>query len=371
MKELSRRRFEIGFAPRRAGWWLLIAASLVGAGMAAWALLPGARVFPVAAVMGLVFTPPLVIGWWWLLRLPQLWSRISTSGTIAAMAWGAFAAAGIYALPANSALITVFGQHLGIDAAHTWGAALIAPFTEESSKALGIVVVLLAAGQRIRTPMDAALLGAFSAVGFTATEDLLYGLNIAYLNLGENQVISTTVIYAVRAIVFGPVSHIVFSSAVGAGIGVLAVGRRRGRIPTGIALIALGAGLHGLWNSPWLGAVWARIVYLVVVPFVLWAVLRYVRSEEHRWFRQVLGRPGALGAVPAAYVDTVGATWWKRRAYRASVVKTFGAGALAPQRILEAELTDLADAVDVGDEAAADALRARLEGRLGSATPRL
>ena len=109
----------------------------------------------------------------------------------------------------------------------------------------------------------------------------------------------------------------------------------------------------------------------MVVPFVLWAVLRYVRSEEHRWFRQVLGRPGALGAVPAAYVDTVGATWWKRRAYRASVVKTFGAGALAPQRILEAELTDLADAVDVGDEAAADALRARLEGRLGSATPRL
>ena len=64
--------------------------------------------------------------------------------------------------------------------------------------------------------MDAALLGAFSAVGFTATEDVLYGLNIAYLNLGENQVISTTVIYAVRAIVFGPVSHIVFSSAVGA-----------------------------------------------------------------------------------------------------------------------------------------------------------
>lgn len=368
MRELSRRRFAVGFAPRRAGWWLLIASSLVGAGMAVWALLPGARMFPVAAIMGLVFTAPLVVGWWWLLRLPQLWNRISGSGAIAAMAWGAFAAAGIYALPANGALIAVFGQHGGIDAAQQWGPALIAPFTEETSKALGIVVVLLAAGQRLRTPMDAALLGAFSAVGFTATEDVLYGLNIAYLNLGENQVISTTVIYAVRAIVFGPVSHIVFSSVVGAGIGVLAVGRRRGRIPMGIALIALGAGLHGLWNSPLLDAIWTRVVYLVVVPFVMWAVLRYVRSEEHRWFQQVLGRPGALGAVPATYVGTVGETWWKRRAYRSRVVKAFGAGALAPQRVLEAELTDLADAVDLGDEAAADALRASLEGRLGSVT---
>jgi hypothetical protein len=115
-----------------------------------------------------------------------------------------------------------------------------------------------------------------------------------------------------------------------------------------------------------LDAVWTRVVYLVVVPFVMWAVLRYVRSEEHRWFQQVLGRQGALGAVPTPYVGTVGETWWKRRAYRASVVKVFGAEALAPQRVLEAELTDLADAVDVGDEAAADALRASLEGRLGS-----
>ena len=370
MRELARRRFAVGFAPSRAGWWLLVASSIVGAGMAVWALLPGARMFPVAAVMGLVFTPPLVAGWWWLLRLPQLWSRISGSGAIAAMAWGACAAAGISALPANSALITVFGQHMGIDAAQQWGAALIAPFTEETSKALGIVVVLLAAGQRLRTPMDAALLGAFSAVGFTATEDVLYGLNVAYLNLGENEVISTTAVYAVRAIVFGPVSHIVFSSLVGAGIGVLAVGRRRGKIPTGIALIVLGAGLHGLWNSPLLDAIWTRAVYLLVVPFVMWVALRYVRSEEHRWFLQVLGRPGALGAVPATYLTTVGATWWKRRAYRSSVVKTFGTGALAPQRVLEAELTDLADAVDVGDEAAADALRASLEGRLGSVATR-
>lgn len=364
MRELKRRRFAVGLAPRRAGWWLLVVGSIVGAAMAGWALLPGARQFPVAAGTGLVFTAPLLIGWWWLLRLPQLWSRISRSGAIAAMAWGAFAAAGIYALPANGALITVLGQRAGIDFAQRWGAALIAPFTEETGKALGIAVVLLAAGQRLRTPMDAALLGAFSAVGFTATEDVLYALNIAYLNLGENEVVSTTVIYMARAIIFGPVSHIVFSSAVGAGIGVLAVGRRRGKVPIGLALIVLGAGLHGLWNSPLLESLWARLAYLIVVPFVMWAVLRYLRTEEHRWFWQVLGQPGALGAVPATYMGAVGATWWKRRSYRASVVKAFGARALAPQRALEAELTDMADAVDVGDTESSDLIRNSLEARL-------
>lgn len=364
MKELSRRRFAVGFAPRRAGWWLLVVASVVGAGMAAWALLPGARSFPVAAGTGLVFTAPLVIGWWWLLRLPQLWSRVSGSGAIAAMSWGAFAAAGIYALPANGALITVLGQHVGIDFAQQWGAALIAPLTEETGKALGIAVVLLAAGQRLRTPMDAALLGAFCGVGFTATEDVLYGLNIAYLNFGENEVVSTTVIYIARAIVFGPVSHVVFSSVVGAGIGVLAVGTRRARVPAGCGLIALGASLHGVWNSPLLDAWWSRLVYLAVVPLIVWAVLRYLRTEEHRWFVRVLAVQGALGAIPADYVGAVRATWWKRRAYRAGVVKAFGAGALAPQRVLEAELTDLADAVDVGDGEDAARIRGSLEARL-------
>ena len=364
MREIRRRRFAVGFAPRRAGWWLLVVACVTGAAMTVSALWPGVETFPVAALWGLGFTLPLLVGWWWLLRLPQLWSRISRSGAVAAILWGATAAAGICALPANGALFTTLGQRAGVDFAHNWGAALIAPLTEETAKALGIVVVLLAARQRLRTPMDAALLGAFSAVGFTATEDLLYALNIAYLNLGENEAISTTVIYAARAVIFGPASHVVFSAAVGAGIGVLAKGRRRGRIPTGLALVALGAGLHFLWNSPWLDSLWSRFAYLLVVPFAMWLLLRYLRTEEHKWFVEVLARPGALGVVPEAYVAAVGRTWWKRHAYRSSVVKSFGPTAMEPQRMLEAELTDLADAVDVGDDAAAESIRTSLESRL-------
>ena len=148
MKEVTRKRFTVGFAPRRVGWWVLVGVSLAGAVMTVWAFLPGVEEFPVAAGTGLVFSAPLVIAWWWLLRMPQLWVRISRSGALWAMAWGGFVATGIYALPSNGALITLIGQRVGIDAAQQWGAALIAPLTEETGKALGIAMVLLAAGQR-------------------------------------------------------------------------------------------------------------------------------------------------------------------------------------------------------------------------------
>jgi hypothetical protein len=89
-----------------------------------------------------------------------------------------------------------------------------------------------------------------------------------------------------------------------------------------------------------------------------------VRRSEYLWFRQVLSTPGALGAVPPAYLDAVRPTWWQRRKYRETVATRYGRAAIASQRAVEADLTDLADAVDVGDTAAAATLRARLEARL-------
>ncbi|PKQ14192.1 MAG: hypothetical protein CVT68_13140 [Actinobacteria bacterium HGW-Actinobacteria-8] len=89
-----------------------------------------------------------------------------------------------------------------------------------------------------------------------------------------------------------------------------------------------------------------------------------VRRSEYLWFRRVLSTSGALGAVPLAYLDAVRPTWWQRRKYRESVAKKFGRAAIASQRAVEADLTDLADAVDMGDTAAAAMVRARLEARL-------
>ncbi len=167
---------------------------------------------------------------------------------------------------------------------------------------------------------------------------------------------------------FGAVSHVAFSAFVGAGVAWLATGTTPRKFLGGPALIAAGVLFHFSWNSPLLDALWTRGLYVLVVPFTVWGALRLERTEEHRWFRRTLEAPGALGAVPPAYLDAVRVTWWKRRAYRKEVVRAFGPAARASQRRLEAELTDLADAVAGGDVADAARVRASLEARLAPRT---
>jgi len=365
MKELSRRRFAFPWwAPRLVSWWVYVVLVVAGAVSMVTALWDGIREFPGVWITALVMSVPLLVVWWWLLRIPQLWMRIRTSGAVAAMLWGGFVGAGLYALPANGALMTVLGQHLGVNAAHAWSAALAAPLTEETGKAFVIAAMVLVCREKLRTPMDGAILAGFAGLGFTITEDLLYGFNLAYLSFGENPVVSTLITYLLRAVIFGTVSHVIFSAVVGAGVASIVTRRTRTAVVWGVGLLLLGPLLHFLWNSPVLGPLWAKALYIVLMPAVAWVVIHGIRRAEYRWFRTTLQAPGALGRVPVAYVDAVGATWVKRRRYRRTVMRQWGPRARSAQRLLEAELTDLADALSVGDDAAADQFRARLEARL-------
>lgn len=366
MKELSRRRFEVpAFAPQRFGWWLLAAPSIGGIVLFCIAIAPSVIEFPSALVMALFLTVPLIAAWLGLLRIPQLWARISGSAAAAAMLWGGGAAVGIYALPANGALLEILAQYGGVDFAYSWGAALVAPVTEETAKAFAVGVVVLASGQRLRTPMDAALIAGYSAVGFTATEDVLYSLNVAWLNLGEAPLVSTLLVYVLRAVVFGLVTHVVFSVLVGAGIGVMALGSAQTakRLVQGAALLAAGYGLHGLWNSPLLLSWWSRFAYAAAVPLVMWWLLTQLRRLEHDWFEVTLTKPGALEGLDPSLPSIVKHSWWARRDYRNRVARAWGWHTVKPQREAEALLSDLADAVALGDEYAARRLRAELVSR--------
>lgn len=363
MKELTRRRFAVGWTPRNPGWWLVMVMLAVGPVVFLFALWPGIQAWPIAAGFGALLSLPLAAVWLLALRLPQLWARLSVSGALVAMWWGGFVATGIYAMQANGAIITLLGQHGDLDIAMDWGAAIAAPLTEETGKAFAVVAVLLASGQRLRTPMDGALLGGFAGLGFTLTEDVLYSMNVANLSFGENQWVSTLVIYFVRTILFGMVSHALMSAFVGAGLGYLAVGRgldgtRLRRVWLGLGLIALGYVLHFTWNSPL--PIWARFAYQVVVPLLVWWALWGVRRAEHRWFLATLRAPGALGAIEPYWLDTVGRSWVARRRYRKCVVGYYGPGYLRLQRLVEARLSDLADAVASGDQSDATSLHHQL-----------
>lgn len=362
MKEMIRKRFAVrAFDVRNVAWWLFVVLGVAGVTVLALTFTRAVEVFPVAFWTAVVLSFPLAWAWWLLLRIPQLWARISRSGALAALAWGALVAPTLYALHANGALLTASAQRGSISFAQSWGPALVAPLTEETGKAFAIVAVLLLSRQSLRTPMDGALIAAFSAVGFTVTEDVIYAINIASLNLGENEVISTLLIYLVRAVIFGAVTHVVFSALVGAGIGWIVTARTRSRVPVGLALIGAGAAAHGLWNSPLLASWWARLAYVVLVPFAMWLLLHRIRRHEHAWFLRTLSAPDALGAIPPGLVASVGGTWWKRRAIRASVTRAYGDGALPYQRRVEAALSDLADAIAAGDGKDAARIRSAIE----------
>ena len=365
MKHLTRRRFPVPvFAPRRLGWWLLVLSSIGGLAVFALAIADSIPVFPYAFVTALVLSVPLVGAWMLLLRIPQLWARISTSGAVAAMLWGGGAAVGLYALPANGAILELLAQYRGVEFASTWGAAIAAPLTEETAKAFAVGLVVLASGQRLRTPMDAALIAGYSAVGFTATEDILYSLNVAWLNLGEGPVVSTLVIYLVRAVIFGLVAHVVFSALVGAGIGWISLGKGLGlgaaRIPAGLAMIGAGYGLHWLWNSPILVELWARFAYVFAVPFLMWWLLYAVRKLEHAWFERTLAEPGVMRGLDPALPGIVKRSWFARHRYRGDVAKAWGWQAREYQIQAEALLTDLADAASAGDQRAVERFRGEL-----------
>lgn len=370
MTELTRRRFAVpGFAFTRVSWWILILVLTAGLAFYVDALWDGIVTFPGAGITGVILAVPLGVVWWWLLRLPQLWARIRRSGALAAVAWGAVVATGIYALPSNSALMTMLGQHVSIDFAQAWGPALAAPLTEEVGKAFAIAMIVAVSREQLRTPMDGALLAGFAGLGFTMTEDILYGFNMAYISFGENPVVSTLIVFFMRAVLFGAVSHVIFSAFVGAGVAWFFVGVGPRRIVLGSVYVFIGFFMHFAWNSPMLLEFWARAIYILVVPFLVWWGIHMVRGEEYRWFRRTLEAPGALGAVPPAYLDAVRPTWRQRRRYRKAVVRAYGPMARVSQRRLEAELTDLADAVALGDDAAAAQLRHRLEQRLAPREP--
>lgn len=365
MKTISRRIGRVrAFNPRNLGWWAWAVPSVAGLVIFLVMLWPAFGRYPLTAVTGLALSVPYLILWWFALQAMQIVTRIGTSGQIAAILWGGGAAVGVYALPANGAIIEFLGQAFGVNFSTDWGAAIAAPFTEETGKALGVLAVMIAAKSWLRTPMDGLLVGGFVGLGFTLSENFLYGFNITSMNFGENPAVSTAAVFFLRAGLFFPISHVIFTALAGAGIGFL-MGRRAGRNGWWALLCFVAAyGLHFLWNSPLLGNWIARFAVAGVVPFVMWLVVHLARRAEHRWYLAAIAPEVHSGAVPARYVGVVGGTLIKRLRYRNGVGRVYGPLGRRFQVELEGLLVDLADASDAADPAEVQRLRALVAQRL-------
>lgn len=214
----------------------------------------------------------------WLLNWISRSRRPPATTRLLAVLWGATAAAGLAVL-ANTAIRDHFADR---GQAERW--LLFAPFTEEPLKNLGIVVVLLLAGSRVRSALDGLVVGSFVGLGFEVVENILQSVNNAIAefppgqrdNLGS---LATDVIHEVLRRSW--TGHIVITGIAGFGIAYLITARDRSparRWAVAGALVGTAFAAHLLWNSHRFGVFYV-IGQFAVLALFLW-LIRVGRAQD-------------------------------------------------------------------------------------------
>nr|WP_272902086.1 PrsW family intramembrane metalloprotease [Brevibacterium daeguense] len=208
---------------------------------------------------------------------------------------------------------------VGIDATgDVIGAVIMAPVTEEITKGILLVVIVLTARRHFEGPLDGWVYGSLIGAGFAFTENLLY-LSAAYAEAAE---VGLWMTFVMRCLL-SPLLHSAFVACAGVSIGLAA---RRGAwwltVVMWIPGLIAGMFLHGLWNGVatlTAGLENAILTFVIVIALsgliaVGWfAVGLVLRFNESKHTRQSLGDYANAGWMTHAEVDMLG-TWKGRRA---------------------------------------------------------
>lgn len=187
------------------------------------------------------FTPPLVfLG---VVRRTERYGREPIGRVLRTFVWGAIFAV-ILALILSGVLLALYQE---VDRVYVFSgrfpnlelillALVIAPFTEEAAKGLGVYL----ARPMIDEPEDGLIYGAASGLGFAASENLVYGL-VALTEFGLEV---SLVVIAVRSI-SSAFLHLSSTAAFGYGIAVRKLWPDRFRA---LPYYLLAVALHSVYN---------------------------------------------------------------------------------------------------------------------------
>jgi len=249
--------------------------------------------------------------WWAWLRHIDRWERQPAGLVVAGLAWGAVAATFGFAMTVNTAMLSIYGKVFGQAWAADWAAGLTAPFTEESAKLCGFILLMGLAPRLVRTANDGLVIGAFIGLGFAAFEDFLYAANSTASAFGTDPV-GNAVHMSFTRIAVSFVSHPLFSALVCSGVvyllGTAAQPRRAGR---GIAFILSGMFLHFTWDDAGgLGrggpAVFAVMLGSTLLAFALLTIaFRLAAPLEHQFVRDILAPEVVAGTLTVDELDAV------------------------------------------------------------------
>jgi RsiW-degrading membrane proteinase PrsW (M82 family) len=199
------------------------------------------------------------------------------------------------------------------------GSLVVAPLLEESLKGVAILLVFLFWRHEFDSILDGIVYAAIVALGFAATENVLY---LYFLGYGEEGVSGLLVLFVVR-VLLGGWNHPVFTAFIGIGLAVARLNRApatRWLAPfigwcTAVFLHALhntlasiaGAaegfsGLVVLVAENWL-------TWLIVFGIILWAIYR-----EGKGIQLYLREEVEQGIISQQHYDTARSWWGASRA---------------------------------------------------------
>jgi RsiW-degrading membrane proteinase PrsW (M82 family) len=219
-----------------------------------------------------------------------------------AFIWGALVATGGAIIWTSVLQLSAEALTGDVALADLTGTTLFAPIVEESLKGLAVAIIFVAFPDEFDSVLDGMLYGAITALGFAATENVLY---LFFAGYGDGGYPSMIVLFVLR-VILGGWGHAVYTSFIGIG---LAVARLRpGRAVKLIAPLlgwVVAVFLHALHNTMatflagafGLGGLAATLAvdwlsWVVALAVVFWAIFR-----ERRWIREYLQEEVASGLL--------------------------------------------------------------------------
>jgi RsiW-degrading membrane proteinase PrsW (M82 family) len=299
--------------------------------------------------------------------LERLVQNAPQAGAVTLLVWG------LYALPLLAAILTVdyferepwplvasalawgglIATGLALTFTTQWGAAIAGPTDEEVLKGLGVVVCVLLARRRMRSPVDGFILGAVVGLGFQVVEDIVYTANV--MAAGQDPWAAIGQMFVLRGIISGLWSHAAYTGLFGLGLGYALTRPQWPGSRRALAAVAGFAGawsLHFLWNSPLLvnSTEWQFVVVKgLPVLLLLLALLARAQRADSAVFLPALA---AVGNPLVATDDEIAtlANWRSRRHARAAARATGGRRAARAVRHLQRAQADLAVALATDDQ---------------------
>ncbi len=321
--------------PRQPAFWLFLA--LLGIGgylflneQSIFSQLPTALALSWGLV--LIYAVPVFL----LVYRLDLFEREPKLMLAAALIWGGVIAVSLAGY-ANDAWLSVLGKIAPADFTSDWGAAVVAPVTEEILKLTGVVCLFLIVPAEFDGVMDGFVYGAMVGLGFTVVEDVSYFIQATAAFGGADQAGPVLDTFFIRIVAGGLYSHVLFAGLTGMGFAYFVTRRQESfskRLFVFGALVVAGAGAHFVWDSPWMASVldiapgtdkpstfqWIQYGGLKGLPFLALLVLMVLfatRSEEKNFRAIVAGEPDPQ-VITEAEIKSLGSLWSRRGARSAA-----------------------------------------------------